>query len=299
MDRIQAMQTFVRVAEAGNFVRAAETLNLPASTVTTTIKNLEKYLKVRLFNRTTRRVSLTSEGLQYLTKCREILTLIAHTEASLSDSVMRPQGRLRVDMPAGIAHFIVMPKLTDFFQRYPDIYLMIGVSDRKIDLIQEGVDCVIRTGELSDSNLVARPLGQFRWSTFASPTYIRKYGEPQSPYDLSEHRAVHYFSSQSKRPNELHFYHDSEKLSVPVEGSIAVNETGLYIKMCLEGLGLVQLTEHIVSKHLAEGNLVEVLTDWRPPSVPVTLLYPHQRFLSPAVRAFTDWIAEIMEDSEQ
>lgn len=159
MDRIQAMQTFVRVAEAGNFVRAAETLNQPASTVTTTIKNLEKYLKVRLFNRTTRRVSLTSEGLQYLTKCREILSLIEHTESSLSDSVMHPQGRLRVDMPAGIAHFIVMPKLTDFFQRYPDIYLMIGVSDRKIDLVQEGVDCVIRTGELSDSNLVARKLG--------------------------------------------------------------------------------------------------------------------------------------------
>lgn len=299
MDRIQAMQIFIRVAEAGNFVRASETLALPASTVTTTIKNLEKYLKVRLFNRTTRRVSLTSEGLQYLTKCREILSLIEHTESSLSDSVMRPQGRLRVDMPAGIAHFIVMPHITDFCQRYPDIYLMIGVSDRRIDLVQEGVDCVIRSGELSDSNLVARPLGQFRWSTFASPKYINKYGEPQSPEALSEHRAVHYFSNQSKRPNELHFSRGSERFSVSVNGSVAVNETGLYIKMCLEGLGLVQLTEHIVSKHLAEGSLVEVLTDWRPPSVPVTLLYPHQRFLSPAVRAFADWVAEILGKHDQ
>lgn len=159
MDRIQAMQMFMRVAEAGSFVRAAETLSLPASTVTSTIKNLEKYLKVRLLNRTTRRVSLTPEGMQYLAQCREILALIEHSESTLSESVARPQGRLRVDMPAGIAHFIVMPHLPDFYRRYPDIYLMIGVSDRRVDLIQEGVDCVIRTGELNNSSLVARSSG--------------------------------------------------------------------------------------------------------------------------------------------
>ncbi len=172
MDRIQAMQMFMRVAEAGSFVRAAETLSLPASTVTSTIKNLEKYLKVRLLNRTTRRVSLTPEGMQYLAQCREILALIEHSESTLSESVARPQGRLRVDMPAGIAHFIVMPHLPDFYRRYPDIYLMIGVSDRQVDLIQEGVDCVIRTGELNNSSLVARPLGRFRWVTCASPDYL-------------------------------------------------------------------------------------------------------------------------------
>ena len=148
MDRIHAMQIFIRVAEAGSFVRAAKTLSLPSSTVTTTIKKLEKYLKVRLFNRTTRRVSLTPEGLEYLTQCREILSLIEHAESSLTDSVSRPQGRLRVNMPAGIAHSIVVPNLKDFYRRYPDIYLMIGVSDRHVDLIQEGVDCVIRTGDL-------------------------------------------------------------------------------------------------------------------------------------------------------
>ncbi|VDZ59041.1 D-malate degradation protein R [Serratia odorifera] len=164
MDRIQAMQIFTRVAEAGSFVRAAETLSLPPSTVTSTLKGLEKYLQVRLLNRTTRRVSLTPEGLQYLAQCREILFLIDHAEASLTDSVKRPQGRLRVDMPGGIAHFIVMPNLKDFFRRYPDIYLMVGVNDRQVDLIQEGVDCVIRVGELNNSTLVARPLGRFRWS---------------------------------------------------------------------------------------------------------------------------------------
>lgn len=294
MDRIQAMQIFIRVAEAGSFVRAAETLSLPASTVTSSIKGLEKYLQVRLLNRTTRRVSLTPEGMQYLAQCREIIALIEHTEASLSDSARRPQGPLRIDMPGGIAHFIVMPNLKDFYRRYPDIYLMIGVSDRQVDLVQEGVDCVIRTGELLNSTLVARPLGKFRWITCASPDYLREYGIPGSPEDLSNHRAIHYFSGQTRRTSELRFVQGTEALSVSVSGQAAVNETGLYIKMCLEGFGLAQLAESVVSEHLQKGSLVEVLADWQPPSVPVTLLYPHQRFLSPAVRAFADWIEEII-----
>lgn len=294
MDRLQAMQIFTRVAEAGSFVRAAETLSLPSSTVTSTIKNLEKYLQVRLFNRTTRRVSLTPEGVQYLAQCRDILSLIEHAESSLTDSVKRPQGRLRVDMPAGIAHFIVMPNLQDFYRRYPDIYLMTGVSDRQVDLVQEGVDCVIRTGELTNSTLVARPLGRFRWVTCASPDYLREYGVPQSPDELSRHRAIHYFSSQTRRADELRFQQGSELQYVSVNGQTAVNETGLYIKMCLEGYGLAQLAENVIAEHLAQGTLVEIMADWQPPPVPVTLLYPHQRFLSPAVRAFADWIDELI-----
>ncbi|HDC4443603.1 TPA: LysR family transcriptional regulator [Enterobacter cloacae] len=294
MDRLQAMQIFMRVAEAGSFVRAAETLSLPSSTVTSTIKNLEKYLQVRLLNRTTRRVSLTSEGGQYLAQCREILSLIEHAESSLTDSVKRPQGRLRVDMPAGIAHFIVMPNLQDFYRRYPEIYLMIGVSDRQVDLVQEGVDCVIRTGELTNSTLVTRPVGRFRWVTCASPDYLREYGVPQSPDELSRHRAIHYFSSQTRRADELRFQQGSEMRYVSVNGQAAVNETGLYIKMCLEGYGLAQLAENVIAEHLEQGTLVEVMSDWQPPPVPVTLLYPHQRFLSPAVRAFADWIDELI-----
>ena len=296
MDRIQAMQIFIRVAEAGSFVRAAETLSLPSSTVTSTIKNLEKYLQVRLLNRTTRRVSLTPEGLQYLAQCREILALIEHTEASLADSNRRPRGRLRVDMPGGIAHFIVLPNLKDFYRLYPDIYLMIGVSDRQVDLVQEGVDCVIRTGELTDSTLVARPLGRFRWLTCASPDYLREYGIPETPEALSQHRAIHYFFGSGRRTNELRFIRGAETFSVPVEGDTAVNETGLYIRLCLEGFGLAQLAENVISKNLQQGKLVEVLADWQPPSVPVTMLYPHQRFLSPAVRAFADWVAGLFNE---
>ncbi|GFM57745.1 LysR family transcriptional regulator [Pseudomonas cichorii] len=298
MDRIQAMQVFVRVAEAGSFVHAAQTLSLPASTVTGSVKSLEKYLQVRLLNRTTRRVSLTPEGASYLTQCRQILELIEHTESSLTNSAQRPQGRLRVDMPGGIAHFIVMPNLKDFYRRYPDIYLMVGVNDRQVDLIQEGIDCVIRTGELTDSTLVARPLGRFRWVTCASEAYLKENGTPQTPQDLSHHRAIHYFSGSARRAGEMSFTSGSEKVTVPVNGAVAANETGLYIKMCLEGFGLAQLAENVVSEHLREGRLIEVLADWQPASVPVTLLYPHQRFLSPAVRVFADWVAGLIRDSD-
>lgn len=297
MDRIQAMQIFVRVAEAGSFIHAAKTLSLPPSTVTSSVKKLEKYLRVRLLNRTTRQVGLTPEGERYLVQCREILELIENSELSLTDCANRPQGRLRVDMPGGIAQFIVMPNLHDFYRRYPDIYLMISVNDRQVDLVQEGVDCVVRIGELNDSTLIARPLDRFRWVTCASAAYLKANGVPQTPEDLSHHRAIHYFSEQDRRVGEMRFVHGTETISVPVSGAVAVSEIGLYIKMCLEGFGLAQLTERVVSEHLRNGRLIEVLADWQPTSVPVTLLYPHQRLLSPAVSAFADWITELVRDS--
>lgn len=174
---------------------------------------------------------------------------------------------------------------------------MIGVSDRQVDLVQEGVDCVIRTGELTDSTLVARPLGRFRWVTCASPDYLREYGMPETPEALSQHRAIHYFSGSGRRTDELRFTQGTEAFSVQVGGNAAVNETGLYIRLCLEGFGLAQLAENVISADLQQGKLIEVLADWQPPSVPVTMLYPHQRFLSPVVRAFADWVAGLFDHS--
>lgn len=291
MDRVQAMQVFLRVVESRSFVRAAETLGLPASSVTGIIKRLEKHLQTRLLNRSTRNLSLTPEGERYFHRCREILDLIADTEAGLQGSSERPQGRLRVDMPGGIAHAVILPQLAQFQQRYPDIYLMIGVNDRQVDLIQEGVDCVIRTGSLDDSTLVARRLGELRWITCAAPTYLAEHGTPATLEDLPGHRAIHYFSSTPRRGGELHFMDEGVNVAVPLPGTVAVNETGLYIELGLAGHGLMQLAEILVSGHLRTGALVEVLDDRRPAPVPVSLLYPHQRFLSPAMRAFTDWTA--------
>ena len=287
------MQVFLRVVESRSFVRAAQTLALPASSVTAIIKRLEKHLQTRLLNRSTRNLSLTPEGERYFHRCREILELIADTEASLQGASDRPQGRLRVDMPGGIAHAVILPQLAQFQQRYPDIYLMIGVNDRQVDLIQEGVDCVIRTGSLEDSTLVARRLGELRWITCAAPSYLAEHGVPATLVDLPGHRAVHYFSSTMRRGSDLHFIEDGICVAVPLPGTVAVNETGLYIELGLAGHGLMQLAEILVSDQLQTGALVEVLADRRPAPVPVSLLYPHQRFLSPAMRAFTGWTAEL------
>jgi len=293
MDRVQAMQVFLRVVESRSFVRAAETLGLPASSVTGIIKRLEKHLQIRLLHRSTRNLSLTPEGERYFYRCREILDLIDDTESSLHSSAERPQGRLRVDMPGGIAHALILPQLEHFQRRYPDIYLMIGVNDRQVDLIQEGVDCVIRTGSLHNSTLVARRLGELRWITCAAPSYLDEKGIPKGLVDLQSHRAVHYFSGTTRRGSELHFTEDGDSVTVPVTSTVAVNETGLYIKLGLDGRGLMQLAEILVADQLRTGELVEVLADRRPAPVPVSLLYPHHRFLSPAMRAFADWTAEL------
>ncbi|WP_215409402.1 LysR family transcriptional regulator [Janthinobacterium sp. JC611] len=297
MDRVQAMQVFLRVVESKSFVRAAETLGLPASSVTGIIKRLEKHLQTRLLNRSTRNLSLTPEGERYFHRCREILDLIDDTEASLQGPGERPQGRLRVDMPGGIAHAVILPQLRQFQQRYPDIYLMIGVNDRQVDLIQDGVDCVIRTGSLEDSTLVARRLGELRWITCAAPSYLAEHGVPELPEDLPRHRAIHYFSSTTRRGSDLHFIEEGIRTAVPVPGTVGVNETGLYIKLGLDGHGLMQLAEILVREHLQAGSLVEVLAGRRPAPVPVSLLYPHHRFLSPAMRAFTDWTTELFSNA--
>ena len=292
MDRVQAMQVFLRVVESGSFVRAAETLGLPPSSVTSLIKRLERHLQTRLLNRSTRSLSLTPEGERYFSRCREILELIEDTESSLRHDE-RPQGRLRVDVPGGIAHALILPQLGQFRRQYPDIYLAIGVNDRQVDLIQEGVDCVIRTGSLNDSALVARRLGNLRWITCAAPSYLEDTGMPEVLGDLQRHRAVHYFSSTTRRGSELHFVDEGVNIDVPIPGTVAVNETALYIKLGLAGLGLIQLPEILVADHLQSGDLVEVLAGMRPESVPVSLLYPHHTFLSPAMRAFSDWTTEL------
>lgn len=296
MDRVKAMQVFLRVVESKSFVRAAETLGLPASSVTGIIKRLEKHLQIRLLNRSTRNLSLTPEGERYFYRCREILDLIDDTETSLNGSAEHPQGRLRVDMPGGIAYALILPRLEQFEQRYPDIYLMIGVNDRQVDLIQDGVDCVIRTGNLNDSTLVSRRLGTLRWITCAAPSYLEEKGIPRGLPDLRAHQAVHYFSSTTRRASELHFVEDGDRVTVPVPSTVAVNDTGLYIKLGIDGRGLIQLAEMLVAEPLRAGDLVEVLADRRPAPVPVSLLYPHQRFLSPAMRAFADWTSELFNN---
>lgn len=293
MDRLQAMQVFMGVVDANSFSRAADNLNLPRATVTTTIQSLENHLKVRLLNRTTRSVSLTPDGAAYYERCARILAELEETEAAFRDVAQRPQGRLRIDVPSTIGRQILIPRLCDFRERFPDIELVIGMGDRPVDLVQEAVDCVIRGGELMDSSLVARRIGSLSFITCAAPAYLQRHGVPKSIEDLEQHHAVHYFSSRTGRVIDWDYMIDGVRTEVKVQGTVSVNDAEGYMALALQGFGMVQAARFMALPHIEKGELVEVLSQWKPAPLPISVLYPQNRHLSPKVRAFADWAAEI------
>lgn len=293
MDRFQAMKVYMAVVDARSFSRAADNLSLPRATVTTTIQNLENLLRVRLLNRTTRSVSLTPDGAAYYERCARLLSDLEEMEAAFRDVAQRPQGRLRIDVPTIIGRLILIPKLCEFRQRYPDIELVIGMGDRPVDLVQEAVDCVIRGGELIDSTLVARRIGSINFVTCGAPAYFERHGTPQTLAELQEHQAVHYFSARTGRIIDWDHVVDGQLQHVKVPGSIAVNDAEAYMALALQGFGLVQAARFMALPYLERGELIEILPQWRPEPLPISVLYPQNRHLSPKVRAFSDWAAEL------
>ncbi|ONR49824.1 LysR family transcriptional regulator [Burkholderia cenocepacia] len=295
MDRLQAMQVFTRVVDTSSFTKAAETLSLPRASVTTIIQNLEAFLGVRLMHRTTRRLSLTPDGAAYYERCVRILADVEETEASFQANNRKPHGKLRIDMPGSIGRLLVTPSLCEFHTRYPDIDLQLGLSDRPVDLLQEGVDCVIRVGALQDSSLVARRVGLFECVTVASPDYLERHGEPQTIDDLNQHKAVNYFSSRTGRTIDWTFLIDGKEVEMKMEGIVSVNDADAYVTCGIEGFGLIQPPLFMVLPHLREGRLKEVLPGVKPLPMPISVVYPHSRHLSPKVRVFVDWVAEVFD----
>ncbi|MCG2600705.1 MAG: LysR substrate-binding domain-containing protein, partial [Achromobacter sp.] len=255
MDKLQAMATFVRVVQAQSFSKAAETLAMPRSSVTTTIKNLEAHLGTPLLRRSTRSLSLTDAGARYFASCQAILADIAEAEHDMAATTQAPRGRVRVDMPGVIGRALVVPRLREFEARYPDIEVALGLSDRPADLVYEGIDCAIRSGPLADSTLVARPLGRLAWLTCAAPAYLKQFGEPDSVAALQSHRIVNYLSNASGRPLDWRFRVDGEDIALALPGRYSVNETEAYLHCGLEGLGLIQLSEVAASIYLRSGRL--------------------------------------------
>ncbi|MDS7595407.1 LysR substrate-binding domain-containing protein [Agrobacterium tumefaciens] len=288
MDRLKTMEIFVRVVEAGSLTKAGATLSSPRSSITMALNRLEEYLGVRLLQRTTRSISLTADGEVYYDQCRRILQEIDGVEASLRRVDAALDGKIRVDMPVSIATSVIIPALDDFRARYPDIKLKIGANDRRIDLIQEGVDCAIRTGPLADSALIGRRIGGFSWITCASPDYLSGKERPQTPEQLSVHSLIGYFHGDGGA-EKWAYGDDSLSLTVPVESHLSVNETSSYLSLGVHGHGIVRLADYIVRPYLTDGRLVELLPDYRPPETPISILFPTARHLSPVVRAFVDW----------
>jgi LysR family transcriptional regulator for bpeEF and oprC len=293
MDRFQAMQVFTRVVDANSFSRAADHLGMPRATVTTTIQNLEALLRVRLLNRTTRRISLTPDGAAYYEHCARILGEVEETESSFRDVASGPKGRLRIDVPSVIARLILIPRLCEFHSRYPEVELVIGMGDRPVDLVQEAVDCVIRGGELQDSTLVARRIGTLGFATCAAPAYLERHGAPTSLAELGNHQAVNYFSSLTGRSVDWDFVVDGVPTAVKMSGMVSVNDAEAYVACGLQGFGLIQPARFMVMPHLESGALQEVLPQFSPSPMPVWAAYMQNRHLSSKVRAFVDWVTEL------
>lgn len=289
------MDVFVRVVDTGGFTRAAEILRMPKATVTTLVQSLEAHLGVKLLNRTTRRVSVTPDGAAYYERCVRILAEVEETEGALSRATSNPHGRLRVDVPATFGRRMLVPALPEFFERYPHIRLELGCSDRAVDLIEEGVDCVVRGGEQPDSTLVARKLGTVEFITCATPDYLTRHGTPTHPNDLTLHRCINYFSARTGRIFEWDFSRDGERIVLKLDGHVALNDSDAYRAAGMAGLGIMQVAEVLVKPALDRGALVRILADWQTDPLPVYVMYPQNRHLSAKVRAFVDWVAELFE----
>ncbi|EPC03195.1 hypothetical protein L861_23080 [Litchfieldella anticariensis FP35 = DSM 16096] len=293
MDRLDALTLFARIVETRSFTRAANGLNIPRATATHAIQQLETRLGIRLLERTTRQVRPTLDGQAFYERCVHVLSDLEAAEASLRPAAASPRGLLRVDMPSVHASHIVLPRIDDFRRRYPGIELALGSGERLVDLVSEGVDCVIRTGSPGDSSLIARWLAAIPQVICASPDYLAHAGLPQQPDDLVNHHAVKFFSAGKAIDDTFSFVIDGKVQEFPVGGWMSVNDAGNYAVSALRGCGLIQVPHYHVEVDLREGRLIEVLSEWPSPDMTVSALYPHRRHLSPRVRVFVDWVSEI------
>jgi LysR family transcriptional regulator for bpeEF and oprC len=293
MNKLQAMEVFVQVVDAGGFTKAADNMQLPKATVSTLVQSLELALDVKLLHRTTRQVSVTSDGAAYYERCLRILSDVREAEESLSSSRANPSGRLRVDASTGIAADIIIPALPTFFARYPDIVLDLGCSDRPVDLIEEGVDCAIRGGTLADSSLIARRVGVLNFVTCATPGYLAKHGRPSHPSELVNHRCVNYFAAKTGKTYDWDFARGDELIQMPTPASLAVNDSKAYIAAGLAGIGIMQMAGYVVAPLVESGQLVLILEDWTSTPLPMHVVYPQNRHLSAKVRVFVEWIADL------
>jgi len=295
MDQLSAMRAFVRVVEVGTFTRAAELLDLPKPTVTKLIQQLEAHLRAQLLNRTTRRVTVTMDGAAYYERALRVLGEIDELDSSMALSQARPSGRLRIDVSAPLAIEVILPALPGFHERYPEIQVDIGLSDRAADLIGENLDLAVRAGELQDQSLIARRVGEIVQITCATPDYLARHGTPQHPRELEQegHRVIAYRAAGTSRT--LPFIFASEKETIEVRGDylVSLNEGTGYLAAGLAGLGVMQVPTFMAQEHIAAGRLVPLLTQWCTAPKPLHIVYPPNRHLSNKVRVFVDWLAEL------
>ncbi|HBL6728249.1 TPA: LysR family transcriptional regulator [Serratia liquefaciens] len=291
MDRIDAMRLFTRVVEQRSFTQAAQDLNLPRSTVTDAIKQLEARLQVRLLQRTTRHVSPTLDGEAYYQRCLTILADIEDAEMAFAGA--KPRGLLRIDVHGTLARHFLMPELPEFLTQYPDIELFMSEGDRLVDPVREGIDCVVRVGKLKDSDMVARRLGELEEVTCAAPDYLQRFGTPHSISELEGHRMVGFRSSASGTLMPLEFTVAGQTRQVTLPCTVSVSAAESLVAAARMGLGIIQVPRYHLRDSLDNGSLLPLLPQFPSTPMPVSLLYPRNRQLSPRVRVFIDWFSKV------
>ncbi|MFL1480338.1 LysR family transcriptional regulator [Pseudomonas grimontii] len=296
MDRFDAMQAFARVVEAGSFTKAAETLHMSKTTVTQLVQQLEARLRVKLLNRTTRKVNVTADGAVYYERVLQLLADMDDAETSLSGAATLPRGRLRVDVPSPLASMILVPALPAFYARYPDIQIDMGVSDRIVDMIDENVDCVVRGGELIDQSLMARRVGDLPLGVFAAPSYLARVGTPAHPQELedSNHRIVGFLWARTGKPVPYTMRKQLESLQIKGRYALAVDDGNAYLAAGLAGLGVLWLPTYMSKAFEARGELVPLFEDWDLDPMPLYVAFPPNRHISLKLRVFIEWVAELM-----
>lgn len=295
MDRLERLHIFTRVVDCMSFTRAAESLSIPRSTVSTAVKDLESALGARLINRTTRALDVTQEGQLLYKQSLLLLEDYERLAGAFSTEVGAPSGKLRINVPGRLGRRVLVPALPDFLDQYPDIDIQMGVTDRAVDLVGEGVDCVIRVGALADSNLIARPLGSLPLCNCASPAYLARFGIPKTTEDLSTHRIVAFVSSMTGSVESWEYEQEGRVESVLLPARVTVNTAEALIAGALAGLGLIQVPRYDVLHHLESGRLVSILPMAVPEPMPITLLYPHREHMTRRLEAFIDWVVPVLQ----
>ena len=298
MDRFDAMQAFARVVEAGSFTKAADTLHMSKTSVTQLVQQLEARLRVKLLNRTTRKVNLTADGALYYERVLRLLDDLAEAETSLSGASAVPRGRLRVDVPSPLARMILMPALPAFHARYPEIQIDMGVSDRIVDLIGEKVDCVVRGGELTDQSLMARRVGDLQLGVYAAPSYLQRLGTPEHPRELedSQHRIVGFLWARTGKALPYAMHRAGESIHIQGRYVLAVDDGNAYLAAGLAGMGVLWLPDYMSAPHVAQGELLPLFEDWRLEPMPLYVAFPPNRHISIKLRVFIEWVAELMAE---
>ncbi|MBX3626849.1 MAG: LysR family transcriptional regulator [Rhizobacter sp.] len=295
MKTIEGLQIFVRVAELSSFTQAAEQLALPKARVSTAVQQLEGQLGTRLLHRTTRKVQLTQDGQAFYERCKDLLDDMDELQGMFQQQGPQSlRGRLRVDMPTLIARDQIIPRLPEFLAAHPQLSFEFSSTDRRVDVVREGFDCVLRVGPLADSGLVARPVGQLRQINCASPGYLAQHGTPKTLEDLASHRAIHYVPTLGAKPSGWEYVHEGRVRTLAMPSVLTVNSTEAYQSACVAGLGLIQAPAAGLASLLARGLLVEVMPQHRAPSLPVSLLYANRRNLPQRVQVFMAWVAETL-----